>query len=116
MCSVLKAIAKAVTIEEILAVPQPPQPAAQAPAPSLKTGDLVTLKCWLYQASQESNGDYRLQLAETPRTVDKSVAAYIPSPQSQYVQSTAMREFSAIQQQWVKEKLAAGGKALSRPV
>jgi hypothetical protein len=72
-----------------------------------KEGELITTTGWLFLVAGETDGDYHIQISNSPQSGDHCLIVEVPNPDPQYVKAAELQpEFEAVRA-FIKAKLLA---------
>lgn len=111
---------KAIAFPEFAAFPDPAPPvkkddkryqAKLIPSNSgakIKEGDMVTLKGWLHLVAQENDGDYHIQISNSPTDGGNCVVVEVPKDDAEYVGDGQLRPHFQNVRDFISTKLLKG--------
>ena len=128
------AVQRKVPLSELLKFPDPPDVRhndARYQAPrippfdnplGLKEGDAISTNGWLHLVAGESDGDYHIQVSDSPTSGDHCIVVEVPSGDPAFVKSAALQLKVERVRAFIRDKLLRGkepssaGSVMQHPV
>jgi len=95
---------------------------AGKPGDKFPEGRLVTTSGWLHLVAGEGDGDYHIQISDSPTTGDHCLVVEVPNPEEKFTSSAELQpKFTAVRD-FIKSRLLAGkepsvnGSVMQHPV
>ncbi len=80
----------------------------------VKEGDILTTKGWLHLVAAEDDGDYHIQISDSPTSGDHCLIVEVPNPDPAFVSSSDLRPLSQASRQLIKSRMLRNQEPSSR--
>jgi hypothetical protein len=111
---------KLIPFSEFAALPDPAPPVKKndkkyqsklipkASGAKLAEGDMLRLKGWLHLVAQEGDGDYHIQISDSPTDGGNCVVVEVPKDDAEYVADAELRPHFRTVREFISSKLLNG--------
>lgn len=111
---------KLIAFSTLAALPEPVPPVKKndkryqsnlipkASGAKIAEGDMVRAKGWLHLVAQESDGDYHIQISDSPTDGGNCVVVEVPKDDAEYVGDAALRPHFRTVREFISSKLLKG--------